>query len=281
VKLGEYNELRIDRFTSPGAYLEDEEGNDVLLPTKYIDPSFKIDDMVNVFLYKDSEGRIIATTRTPYLTIGQFAVLRIAEVNQFGAFAEWGVEKHLLIPFKEQPKRLEEGKYYLIHLYIDDATQRLVGTTRVKMYLYPADEQLERNQNVELLVCEKTELGVKVIVNHRYNGLIFHSDVHKQLRMGDKLPGFIKNIRPDGRLDIALFQEGYDKIEGLARKFMQLLSENEGFLYLTDKSTPEEIREVTGWSKKIFKQVVGHLYKQQLIMIHDNGITFLEQEENS
>lgn len=279
MKLGEYNELRLDRFTSPGAYLEDEEGNDVLLPTKYIDESFKLDDIVKVFLYKDSEGRIIATTLTPKITLGQFAILRIAEVNQYGAFAEWGVEKHLLIPFREQPKKLEEGKYYLIHLYIDDATQRLVGTTRVKMYLYPADDHVTKNQNVELLVCETTDLGVKVIVNHRYHGLIFHSDVHKRLRMGDKLPGFVKNVREDGRLDISLFPEGYDKIEGLARKFMQLLAEHEGYLDLTDKSTPEEIRELTGWSKKIFKQVIGNLYKQRQIMIHDNGITMVESED--
>lgn len=135
-----WNTLRLDRFTSPGAYLEDEEGNDVLLPTKYIDPAFKLDDMVDVFLYKDTEGRIIATTLKPYLTLNQFGVLRIAEVNQFGAFAEWGVEKHLLIPFREQPKKLEEGKYYLIYLYLDEATQRLAGTTRTKMYLSTVEE---------------------------------------------------------------------------------------------------------------------------------------------
>jgi predicted RNA-binding protein (virulence factor B family) len=270
----------LDRFTSPGAYLEDEEGNDVLLPTKYIDPAFKLDDMVDVFLYKDTEGRIIATTLKPYLTLNQFGVLRIAEVNQFGAFAEWGVEKHLLIPFREQPKKLEEGKYYLIYLYLDEATQRLAGTTRTKMYLSTVEEgdDIEKNQAVELLVCESTDLGVKVIVNHKYNGLIFHSDLNKRVRMGNKIPGFVKNIRPDGRLDITLLPEGYDKVEGLSRKFIQLLTENGGFIALTDKSEPEEIKEVTGWSKKIFKQVIGNLYKQRQILLHENGITFVEEE---
>lgn len=280
MKLGVWNTLRLDRFTSPGAYLEDEEGNDVLLPTKYIDPAFKLDDMVDVFLYKDTEGRIIATTLKPYLTLNQFGVLRIAEVNQFGAFAEWGVEKHLLIPFREQPKKLEEGKYYLIYLYLDEATQRLAGTTRTKMYLDTVEEgdAIQKNQAVELLVCETTDLGVKVIVNHKYNGLIFHSDLNKRVRMGNKIPGFVKNIRPDGRLDITLLPEGYDKVEGLSRKFIQLLIENGGFVALTDKSEPDEIKHITGWSKKIFKQVIGNLYKQRQILLHDNGITLVEEE---
>lgn len=279
MKLGVWNELRLDRFTNPGAYLEDEEGNDVLLPTKYVDPSFQLDDIINVFLYKDSEGRIIATTLKPKILLDEFAVLRIAEVNQFGAFAEWGVEKHLLIPYREQPKKLEEGKYYLIHMYVDSATERLVGTTRIGLYLKPAGEEVQRNQHVELLVCEMTDLGVKVIVNNQYNGLIFKSDITQRLRMGDKTAGFVKNVRPDGKLDIVLQPEGYQKVEPLARKLLQLLSDNEGFLHLTDKSSPEEIQAFTGWSKKVFKQVLGNLYKQRLILIHENGITLVEEEQ--
>lgn len=279
MNIGQWNRLRLDRFTSPGAYLEDEEGNDVLLPTKYVSPDFELDDLLDVFLYKDSEGRLIATTLEPKILINQFAVLRIAEVNQYGAFAEWGVEKHLLIPYREQPKHLEEGKYYLIYMYLDEATQRLVGTTRTGLYLEQAEEQdIDRTQKQELLVCERTELGVKVIVDNRYQGLIFQNDITKPLRMGDRTFGYVKTVRPDGKLDVTLLPEGYHKVGSLSEQFLDLLKENDGFLDITDKSEPETIYRLTGWSKKVFKQVVGNLYKQRLIRLHDNGITLVESE---
>lgn len=276
MELGVYNELRLDRFTSPGAYLEDEDGNDVLLPTKYVDPSFQIDDMVKVFLYKDSEGRIIATTLTPKVLVNQFAFLKIAEVNQYGAFAEWGVEKHLLIPYREQPKPLEEGKHYFIYMYIDEATERLVGTSRIGMYMETVEDELQADDEVDLMVWEFTELGLKVLVNNRFQGLIFKNELHRRVRMGETLRGFVKTVRPDGKLDIVLERAGYDKIDSHARKFLAMLENNGGFLDLTDKSDPEEIQYRTGWSKKVFKQVVGNLYKQRLISIHENGITLIE-----
>jgi uncharacterized protein len=276
VELGVYNELRLDRFTSPGAYLVDEDGNDVLLPTKYIDPDFQIDDMVNVFLYKDSEGRIIATTLTPKVLVNQFAFLKIAEVNQYGAFAEWGVEKHLLIPYREQPKPLEEGKHYFIYMYIDEATERLVGTTRIGMYMETVTDQLHADDEVDLMVWEFTDLGLKVLVNNRFQGLIFKNELHRRVRMGETLTGYVKTVRPDGKLDIVLERAGYDKIDNHARKLLAMLEDNDGFLDLTDKSDPEEIQYRTGWSKKVFKQVVGNLYKQRLISIHENGITLIE-----
>lgn len=277
MELGVYNELRLDRFTSPGAYLEDEEGNDVLLPTKYVDPSFQIDDMVKVFLYKDSEGRIIATTLTPKVLVNQFAFLKIVEVNQYGAFAEWGVEKHLLIPYREQPKPLEEGKHYFIYMYIDEATERLVGTSRIGMYIEPVkDDELQENDLVDLMVWEFTDLGLKVLVNNKFQGLIFKNELHRRVRMGENLKGYVKKVRPDGKLDIVLEKPGYEKIDTHSRKLLAMLHDNEGFLDLTDKSSPEEIQYRTGWSKKVFKQVVGNLYKQRLISIHENGITLTE-----
>jgi predicted RNA-binding protein (virulence factor B family) len=276
VELGVYNELRLDRFTSPGAYLVDEEGNDVLLPTKYIDPDFQIDDLVTVFLYKDSEGRIIATTLTPKVLVNQFAFLKIVEVNQYGAFAEWGVEKHLLIPFREQPKPLEEGKHYFIYMYIDEATERLVGTSRIGMYMKNVEDELHADDEVDLMVWEFTELGLKVLVNNQFQGLIFKNELHRRVRMGETLTGFVKTVRPDGKLDIVLERPGYDKIDNHARKLLNMLEENGGFLDITDKSDPEEIQYRTGWSKKVFKQVVGNLYKQRLISLHENGITLIE-----
>jgi predicted RNA-binding protein (virulence factor B family) len=274
--LGAWNELRLDRFTSVGAYLEDEEGNDVLLPNKYVEPSFHEDDIVRVFIYKDSEDRIIATTLTPYVCVNEFAVLKCVELNQYGAFLEWGVEKHLFVPYREQPKELEEGKFYLIFLYEDQATNRLVGTTRIRRHLESAYGELNNGEKVDVLVCERTDLGVKLIVNHKYQGLIFNSDIRQTIKMGYKLTGFVKNVREDGKVDIVLQEEGYDKIDGLAQDFLKLLKKNEGYIHLTDKSSPEDVLKHTGWSKKVFKQVVGNLYKQRLILIHDNGITLVD-----
>ncbi len=276
MNLGEYNLLKIDRITQPGAYLVDEEENDVLLPTKYLE-GLKVGDEINVFVYKDSEGRIISTTRTPLLTVNQFGLLNIAEVNQYGAFAEWGVEKHLLIPFREQPKKLEEDKKYFIYMYIDNATERLVGTTRIGSFIFPVDESILEGDAVDLIAWEFTNLGLKVIVNHKFQGLIFNSDLHQKVRIGNPLKGFVKKVREDGRLDIVLLQPGYDKIENLTRKFLALLYQNDGFIDLTDKSSPEEIKTQTGWSKKVFKQVIGNLYKQRLIRLHENGISSVEE----
>lgn len=273
MKLGVWNTLRLDRITSPGAYLEDEDGNDVLLPTKYIDPSFNIDDEIEVFLYKDSEGRIIATTLVPKVLVNQFAFLKIVEVNQFGAFAEWGVEKHLLIPFREQPKRLEVDKHYMIFMYKDEATQRLVGTTRLGMYLNSDTSSLDVNDSVEVMAWEFTNLGLKVIVNNEFQGMVFQSDIHQHIRVGDRMHGYIKTIRPDGKLDVVFQQPGYEKIDHLSQEFLDLLEDKGGFIDLTDKSDPKEIQYHTGWSKKVFKQVIGNLYKRRLITLHENGIT--------
>lgn len=278
MNIGEWNTLRIDRFTSIGAYLEDQDGNDVLLPGKYVLDEWLEDDEVDVFVYRDSEDRIISTTLIPACTVNQFAVLQVKEVNQYGAFAEWGVEKHLFIPFREQPKRLEEGKYYMIYVYLDDATQRLAGSTRLHRFLKPASDDVLVNDQVELVIAERTELGVKCIVDHQFQGLIFNSDIHQTLKMGYRLKGYVKKVREDGKLDIALLQQGYQKVDGLAGELIQLLQDNEGFLPLNDKSDPEHIQQLTGWSKKVFKQVVGNLYKQRIIAINDNGIGLVDND---
>lgn len=229
-------------------------------------------DTVEVFLYKDSEDRLIATTMEPYIQLGQFGYLEVTDVNIYGAFLDWGIEKDLLVPFREQPKDLEEGRFCLVYLFLDEATQRLAATARTEQYLEPVTDQLKKNDPVVLLVCERTELGVKVIVENRFRGLIFNSEIHRKLRTGDILDGYVKNVRPDGRLDIALHPEGYEKVNPLAQELMELLEENGGFLPLTDKSDPSEIQRITGWSKKTFKQVVGNLYKQRMIVLNENGI---------
>lgn len=278
MNIGVWNTLKIDRLTPPGIFLVDEEGNDVLLPNKFVLSSYKEGDMLDVFVHKDSLGRIVATTLTPLIQLNSFAYLKVVQVTLHGAFLDWGLDKDLLVPFREQPKDMEEGKRYLVYLYLDHATQRLAATARTAQFLESAVGHVQKNDRVELLICETTDLGVKVIVNDKYRGLIFASDANNRLRLGDRTSGFVKQVREDGKLDITLLPEGYDKVEPLTRKFLQILMENDGFVAVTDKSDPDDIQQLTGWSKKTFKQVVGSLYKQRLIALNENGITLLETE---
>ena len=277
VDIGVWNRLRLDRFTSVGAYLVDKKGNDVLLPNKYVKDEYKEEDEIEVFLYKDSEDRLVATTREPFIQLGEFAYLQVVEVTIHGAFMDWGLEKDLLVPFREQPKEMEEGRYYLVYLYLDEATQRLAATARVNPFYEAATEELvQRNEEVVMLVCETTELGIKVIVNNRFRGLIFQSDVTRKLKYGSIIDGFVKNVREDGKLDIILQPEGYGKVEPLSQELLDLIQQKGGFISLTDKSDPADIQKMTGWSKKTFKQVVGNLYKQRLVVIGENGITLTD-----
>lgn len=276
MKIGEWNTLRIDRFTPPGAFLLDEDGNDVLLPNKYVQPDFIEEQEINVFIYKDSEDRIVATLRKPFIELNQFAYLKVIEVNPFGAFLDWGLEKDLLVPFVEQPKNMEEGHSYLVYMYLDEASQRLAATARVQPFYESAVDVFEKGEAVQLLIGNATDLGFNVIVNHKYRGLIFQSDIHRRIYTGEQTTGFIKNVREDGKLDVVFVPEGYEKVEPLARKMLQILQENGGFIALNDKSDPLLIQKKTGWSKKTFKQIVGNLYKQRLIVIHENGIALAE-----
>lgn len=278
MKLGDYNDLKILRFTSVGAYLGDEEGNDVLLPNKYLTDEMDIDDVVCVFLYRDSEDRLVATTEDPKIILGQFAYLKVNSVNFYGAFMDWGLEKELMIPFREQKKKLEEDHSYLVHLMMDTSTDRLVGTTKVDKYLKPCTNELSTGDKVQLLICENTDLGTKVIVENKFKGLIFKNDVVRNIHRGQKTTGYVSNVRNDGKLDIRLEKEGYDKVSGSSEKLLRMLQEHKE-LQLTDKSDPDDIREIAGMSKKTFKQAVGNLYKQRLIRLESDRIILVEDQK--
>lgn len=272
--IGDYNDLEILRFTSVGAYLGDEEGNDVLLPQKYLDDSWKENDTVCVFIYRDSEDRLVATTEDPKITLNHFAYLTAKAVNFYGAFMDWGLEKDLLIPFREQSYKIEEGKEYLTYLYLDDATDRLVGTTKTDRHYQLCTTELVEGDKVQLLIGDKTDLGVKVVVNDKFKGLVFNNDITKNVRRGEKTTGYVAKVRPDGKLDIKFEQEGYEKIDKISEQLLSALQKNKT-LMLTDKSSPEEIKEQLGMSKKTFKQAVGKLYKQRLIELHSDRITLI------
>ena len=275
MKIGEYNALTILRFTSVGAYLGDENDNDVLLPNKYITDDMEIGNEISVFLYKDSEDRLVATTQKPYIHLNSFAYLKVKEVNAYGAFVDWGLEKDLLIPFREQTTRLEEDKYYLVFLKLDTSTDRLVATTKHKKYYNTNTTELNVEDEVELLICETFDLGVKVIVNDQFLGIVYNNDVNRKMRRGDYTKGFIYNIREDGKLDIRLEKSGYVKIEPLSQQLLEMLKAKKGTIFLTDKSHPDEIRDQVGMSKKTFKQAVGNLYKNRLILINDDSISLI------
>lgn len=270
--IGDYNDLEILRFTSVGAYLGDEEGNDVLLPNKYLNDQWDIGDVICVFLYRDSEDRLVATTEDPKITINNFAYLKANSVSFYGAFMDWGLEKDLLIPFREQARKIEEDKEYLTYLYLDEATDRLVGTTKTDKHLKKCTDELKEGDKVQLIVCERTDLGQKVIVNEQFKGLVFSNDITKKLSRGQKTTGFVSKVRPDGKLDIKLEQEGYDKIDKISQELLMIIQEKKS-IPLTDKSSPEEIKEQLNMSKKTFKQAVGKLYKQRLIELHPDKIT--------
>lgn len=272
IHLGQYNTLTILRVTPPGAYLGDDEDNVVLLPTKYIPENAEIGDSIDVFVYLDSEDRIISTTKKPYLELHGFAALKVNQVSHFGAFLDWGIEKDLLVPFKEQKQKMEEGKRYIVHLYLDEATQRLVASSKIRKYLEFEHILLNENDEVDLLIADSTELGRNVIVNDTYSGLIFLSDITRIVKFGEKCKGYVKTIRPDGKLDITLDKVGFVKMESNCERLLELLKDNDGILYLTDKSDPDKIREEVGMSKKTFKNAIGMLYKQRLITLANNHI---------
>ena len=254
---------------------EDRDNDGVLLPNKYITEEMEIDDIITVFVYRDSEDRPVATTETPKIKMNGFAFLKVTSVNFFGAFADWGLEKELMIPFKEQNLKVEEGRYYLTCLLLDDKTDRVFGSTRVHRYFQFCDEQFDENEEVSLLICETTDLGVKVVVNDKYSGLIFHNDISRPIKRGDWTTGYVSKVREeDGKLDIRLDKAGYVKIEGSAEKLLEILKV-EKTLAITDKSDPELIREMVGMSKKTFKQAVGNLYKQRLITLEKDRITYI------
>jgi predicted RNA-binding protein (virulence factor B family) len=271
MQLGVVNKLKINRFTPPGAFLEDEQGNEVLLPNKYVEEHFELEDEVDVFVFKDSENRIVATTEIPLLYLGDFRYLTVIHVNPYGAFVDWGLDKDLLVPFSEQLHRLEQEEKYLFSLQYDNATDRLYGTMRVKKLLEPCSEDLN-GQEVDIMICEENALGISVIVNNRYDGLIFRNNISKVLPRGSFVKAYVRLVREDGKLDIQFEPLTFEKFDQASSFLLEELQANDGYLPLNDHSGPDDIREQLGMSKKLFKQAVGKLYKQQKITIEEKGI---------
>ncbi|MCK5782130.1 MAG: GntR family transcriptional regulator [Flavobacteriales bacterium] len=272
LEIGVYHNLTILRETAVGLFLGDDDNNEVLLPNKYVPEDFKVDEKLRVFVYLDSGERRIATTIVPKLIKGEFGFLKCNATNKTGAFLDLGLEKDLFVPFKEQAKKMEEGKSYNVYMFLDEETDRLLGSNKLSKYFKNEDVDLEQNQAVDLLIDKKSDLGINVIVNDKYTGFIFSNQIFQPLRYGERISGYVKEVREDGKIDITLQKQGIDSIEPNAYLIIDTLEANEGFIPLNDKSDPELIREKLGVSKKIFKKAIGALYKERMIEIKEDGI---------
>ena len=276
IEIGKYNTLTAARRIVHGMVLVDEEGDDVLLPKKFVPEELEPEDTIEVFVYTDSEDWPVATTQRPKAILGQFAYLQVKEVVPFGAFLDWGLDKDLLAPFAEQSKKMERGKGYLVYLLLDEQTGRMIASSKLNKFLETENIELEEKQEVELLIGPQTDIGYNAIINHRYRGLLYKSDLFRTVQPGDQCKGYVKTIRPDKKIDLSLRQPGYAHVEPNAEKILQLLEKNNGFLGLHDKSAPEEITARLQMSKKTFKKAIGALYKQKLVRIEEDGVYLAE-----
>jgi len=283
IEIGKYNTLTILRDTKVGLFLgnpqEDPEGiNDILLPNKYVPNKFDIGDELTVFVYLDHEERPVSTSLEPYILLNEFALLRVNYVNQVGAFMDWGMEKDILVPFKEQARPMEKGKRYLVYLYMDEKTNRLVASSKTNQFLNNDHLTVEKGKEVDLIVSHITEIGINVIINEQHKGLIYKEEVYDDsIRTGDRLRGYIKTIRPDNKIDVALQIQGYQSIEPNAQLILEELKATRGFLRLTDNSHPEDIKTVLKMSKKTFKKAIGALYREKVIEIKEDGIYLIKE----
>lgn len=272
IKIGNYNTLRIARFVDFGAYLADDDNNQVLLPARYVPETATIGDEIEVFVYTDSEDRIVAVTDRPFAQVGQFAFLQVAQVNKFGAFLDWGVPKHVLVPFAEQRNRMEQGGIYLVYLYLDDITKRVVASSKVEKFLGNVIPQYRQADKVSALVWQHTPIGYKVIVDNLFQGMIYHNEIFSPLEIGQTVTAFVKSVRPDAKIDLILVDKTGKRVAGLSETILETLKANNGRLDMSDKSDPEEIKRILHCSKKDFKKALGHLYKEHLITLHDGFI---------
>ncbi len=270
--IGKLNTLKVLREAEQGLYLDGDNLGDILIPKRYVPEGTKVDDEIEVFIYTDSEDRIIATTEKPYAMVGQFGAMKVVHVNKFGAFLDWGLMKDLFVPFREQKMKMLEGNTYVVFVYLDLDSDRIAGSAKLDQFLDETPPPFEQGEEVEIIVAQKTDLGYKVIINETHWGLIFKNEIFGNIRIGDKRKAYIKNLRDDDKIDVSLQKEGYDRIDSVSKTILQKIEDEGGFLALTDKSSPEEISATFGISKKAFKKAIGALYKQRLIELDTQGI---------
>ncbi|MDQ2180029.1 S1 RNA-binding domain-containing protein [Marinifilum sp. D714] len=275
--IGQYAELKVAKLVDFGVFLEGEDEALILLPNQYVPPKTQIDDKIKVFIYRDSEDRIIATTLKPKAIVGEFAVLKVKSVTNVGAFLDWGLAKDLLVPFSEQRDKMQVDLSYLVYIYLDNATGRIVATAKIERILRDNEVSYKEGDEVDILVGKRSELGFQVLINDDALGMVYKNEVFGHLKIGDQRKAYIKKIRRDGKIDVSLQQQGYvNEVPKSGQQILDLLKEEEGFIPLNDKSSPEDIYYTLKMSKKNFKKAIGLLYKQKLITIEDTGIYLVQ-----
>lgn len=271
VEVGKFNKLTISRETDFGLIFDGLQLGEILMPKRYVSKAWNIGDKVEVFVYLDSEDRLTATTLKPKAQVGDFALLRCKDATPIGAFLDWGLPKDLFVPFREQRMKMRQGESYLVYIYYDNASERIVATAKLDKYLN-SKRFYKQNEEVDLMVWQKSDLGYKFIINNERWGMVFHNEIFQALERGTRIKGYIKNVRPDGRIDLTLQKQGYEKVTELTDIILEKLKENNGFMPITSKTPPERINALFGVSKKTYKNAIGALYKKRLITIEDDGV---------
>ncbi len=278
LEIGKYNKLTVLRKVDFGYYLDGLDYGDILMPAKYAEESLEPGDDVDVFVYLDSSEKLIATTEKPLAEVGQIGYLKVVKVNDIGAFLDWGITKQLFVPFAEQKTKLEEDKFYWVYIFIDPVTERIMGSTKLGRFLDQTPPFFKANEITRGIVWQKTDLGYKIIINHSHTGLLFNSEIYKTLQPGDLIDVEIKNIRPDGKIDLCLPKSALEKSDEVSEIVLKKLQTNNGFLPFGDHTAPEVIKQELGLSKKSFKKAIGKLYKERTITIEENGIYLIVEE---
>ena len=276
IELGKFNQLEVVKEVDFGVYLDGGEGGEILLPTRYVPEDCKIGDILNVFLYLDMDERLIATTLTPFVQVGQFACLEVSWVNQYGAFLNWGLMKDLFVPFREQKMKMQVGRKFVVHAHLDEESYRIVASAKVERYLSKDKPEYTAGEEVNILIWQKTDLGFKAIIDNKYSGLLYENEIFSSIETGMEMKAFVKQVREDGKVDLILQKPGFEKVDDFAKTLLDYIKEQGGRIHLNDKSPAEDIYDTFGVSKKTFKKGVGDLYKKRLIALHEDGIALVE-----
>lgn len=272
VRIGQYNRLKVSRLADFGAYLDAGNGVEILIPARYLEGVTEVGQELDVFVYTDSEDRLIATTETPLIEVGKFAYLRVREVNpKVGAFLEWVPSKDLLCPFSEQRMKMQPQNMYLVYAYLDDTTKRVVASAKIEKFLGNVFPDYRQHQRVEALVYQRTEIGYKVIINNLHAGMLYTDELIQHPEIGSTITAYVKKVRDDGKIDVTMKDTNGRRAQSTADLILELMESNGGKMSLNDKSSPEEIAEVLGCSKKDFKKAIGFLYKAQRIEPSGSG----------
>ena len=275
-EVGKWNKLKVLKELDFGMYLDAQELGEILLPIRYVPKDLKIGDEIDVFIYFDSEDRVIATTDKPFALVGDFALLEVVAVNDIGAFLDWGLMKDLFVPFREQKLKMEVGHSYVVYIYIDDMGGRILGSAKVENFLDLTPPDFKEGQEVDLIIYTQTDIGYKAIVNNTHTGMLFDNDVFRTLHRGEHTKGYIKKIREDQKIDLILDKPGYEKVDEISKKILDKLTAENGFIPLSDKSPADAIYDTFGISKKTFKKAIGALYKARMIALEDDGIRLVK-----